>query len=218
MPLRYLREVRRHFTLTALAVGMVVLTAPAHAQVWNEVGDAGPFPATAQQTVGAGLLTTIRGNLASASDVDMYCIHLGSAPPANSPLLGLQCVIHQGPDVWLFDANGKGVLAATACQGGEKRVIAPNISLAPGDYYVAVSNYGVDPYAGPNAIWLPSTSTSHAPDGPGAAGTLNAWTGLGQPGPLNPYQINLFAGITFCSGAVPARRQTWGTLKIRYGN
>ena len=84
MPLRYLREVRRHFTLTALAVGMVVLTAPAHAQVWNEVGDAGPFPATAQQTVGAGLLTTIRGNLASASDVDMYCIHLTAVPPAGS--------------------------------------------------------------------------------------------------------------------------------------
>ena len=215
MSFRYLVLISRQLLVPA-ALALALAAAPAHAQVWNEIGDAGALVATAQATAGVGGFTTIHGNLASAGDVDMYCIHLGSVPPAGTLLAGLGCVAIQAPDIWLFNASGKGVLAATTCQFGYKAIIAPAVSLAPGDYYVAVSNYGVDPYAGANAIWLPSSSASHAPDGPGAAGTLTQWLGTGIPAPINPYQIDMNL-MFFCSSPTPAAHATWGSLKIRYG-
>src|SRR5437016_4480378 len=70
-----------HPTVQLIAAGFALtatlaFASRAHAQTWNEAGDAGDLPATAQVTTGAGALTSIHGNLASPSDVDMYCIHV----------------------------------------------------------------------------------------------------------------------------------------------
>lgn len=209
------RPFRPLAALGLLALALAV--APARAQIWTETGDAGDLVPTAQVTVGNGPLTQIQGFLASPTDVDVYCVHLSATPPAFSALIGLNCVVIQGPNVWLFDAAGNGIGSNATCSGGSKMIIAPNTSLPPGNYYVAVSYYGYDPQSALGAIWQPGPPFWRAPDGPGAAGTLTGWAGTPIVQPLNPYQVFLNPGFTFCEAAVPTSRHTWGSLKIRYG-
>jgi len=200
-----------------LAAAVLVLAVPfaAHAQTWTEGGDAGDLVATAQQTAGTGPLTTINGTLASATDVDMYCIHLNATPSGGSPLVQLLCVAIGGPNAWLFDSNGIGVETDETCAGNYKMLLAPNGSLAPGTYYVAVSYSEVDPQSAGGPIWLPSVLGPRAPDGPGAAGALTGWAGTPNVQPLNPYSVML-TGFGYCSAAVPALHATWGVLKSHY--
>lgn len=200
-----------------LAFALLVMTvAPsARAQVWNEVGDAGDLVSSAQATAGSGSLTTINGFLASPTDVDLYCIQMPAVPPANQPLVSLQCVAQMGPDIWLFDAAGVGVFTNTICAGGNKTILAPSVSLAPGTYYVAVSYFGVDPFSAGGAIWLPAILGQRSPDGPGGSGPLSAWSGTPTVSPINPYQINLSA-MQYCDAATASTAPTWGSLKVRY--
>lgn len=197
--------------LLATLAAALLMACSAAAQTWNETGDAGNLPASAQITAGSGALTTINGNLASASDVDMYCIRVVD-PPAF--LARLQCVVIQGPDLWLFNSAGTGVSANFLCQGGDKRVSGV-FAATTGTYYLAVSYRGVAPSAASGAIWLPSNVAEHAPDGPGAAGVVTSWPGTGNLQPINPYTI-ILAGAGFCDTPTPARGTAWGTLKVRY--
>jgi hypothetical protein len=189
----------------------------AQAQTWNETGDAGDFVASAQSTVGTGALQTINGNLASPTDADLYCVHLTAVPPAGLPLVQLQCVLIQGPNVRMFDALGNGVFMNETCSGGNKTILAPNVSLAAGTYYIAVSYYGVDPQSAGGAIWLSGLPGQRGPDGPGAAGTLTAWAGNASVQPINPYTIHL-AFMGYCEAPTPALPATWGALKVHYSN
>ena len=221
------------FRLSLLTLAAAVLTlstgSTARAQVWNEVGDAGSLVQTAQVTVGSGPLLTILGNLASPTDVDVYCIHyeytppgaamgaraLSAGPPPGLPLIQLQCAGTQDPNVWLFDAAGNGVLSGSTCAAGNKTIFTPAVPLTPGTYYVAVSYYGYDPQSALGPIWLPGGPTSRAPDGPGAPASLVGWAGTPILGPLSPYQLNL-TYMSYCSAPVPTVRTTWGTLKSIY--
>ena len=124
MPFATSPFIRRSQRVLVAAFGFVLATlvslaAPASAQVWNETGDAGPLPATAQATLGSGALTTITGTLPSATDVDMYCITV--TDPANFYAC-LHCVLIQSPDLYLFDATGKGLAVAQICCGGCKQI------------------------------------------------------------------------------------------------
>jgi hypothetical protein len=193
------------------------LATPARAQIWGETGDAGDLVGTAQVTAGAGALTQIQGNLASPTDVDVYCVRLLSSPPAFSALIGINCAVIQGPNVWLFDAAGNGIASNTTCSGGSKQIIAPNTTLPPGNYYVAVSFFDYDPQSASGAIWQPGPPFWRTPDGPGAAGTLTGWAGVPNVQPLNPYQVFLNPGFGYCEDATPTMRSSWGSLKIRYG-
>ena len=208
-----------HLPRLLMFVAAVLLASVAasgvRAQTWNESGDAGALVATAQVTVGTGALTTINGDLASPTDVDLFCIRMPSVPPAGPPLAQLQCAVQLGPNVWLFDAAGQGVATNSTCSGGSKTILAPGISLAPGTYYVAVSYSGLDPQSAGGAIWAPALPGQRAPDGPGAAGTLTGWAGSPTVQPINPYQIAL-TFMTYCDAPTPTARPTWGSLKIRY--
>ena len=207
----------RRFALRVLlpvAITMLTIASAAHAQIWNEVGDAGDLPVTAQSTVGTGLLASIKGALGSPTDVDMYCIQV---PDPTGFIAALQCVVIQGPNLWIFDATGKGVGASTTCQGGDKRVTSVLVNL-PGTYYVAVAYDAVYPYSGANAMWTLAYMTQRAPDGPGAAGIVTSWSGTPNVQPLNPYQIRFFGGGTYycTTPATSARAGTWGSLKLLY--
>ena len=197
--------------LAALALALLTTALPAAADPWAEAGDAGPLPASAQTTVGSAQLTVITGALGAPDDVDMYCIQVQT--PATL-VIELQCVIIQGPNIWLFDATGKGVAANSTCVGGGKRILSTFVSAA-GKYYVAVAYNGVNPYAGASPIWVPANTGERAPDGSGAAGAVTAWIGTGQVGPINPYQINL-TGTGFCDGPVADDARSWGGLKASY--
>jgi hypothetical protein len=205
-----------HRLLPLALLALTIAVAPAHAQIWSESPDAGNLVPTAQVTVGTGPLTQIQGFLAAPTDVDVYCVHLSTPPPALSALIGLNCAVITGPNVWLFDAAGNGIGSNTTCSGGSKMIIAPNVSLAPGNYYVAVSFFDYDPQSSSGAMWQPGLPFWRAPDGPGAAGTLVGWAGNPSVQPLNPYQVFLNPGFTFCESATPTASPTWGVLKIRY--
>jgi len=204
---------------TWIALALLTLAfaaAPASAQIWSENPDAGDLVSTAQVTAGAGALTQIQGFLASPTDVDIYCVHLSATPPAFSALIGLNCAVIQGPNVWLFDAAGNGIASNNTCSGGSKQILAPNVSLAPGNYYVAVSYFEWDPQSSLGAMWQPVLPFWRAPDGPGAAGTLTGWAGSPVVQPINPYQVFFNPGFTICSAATSTSSSAWGTLKIRY--
>jgi hypothetical protein len=203
----------------ALAVVLALAAAPAaRAQIWNEAGDAGQLPVTAQITVGAGALTTINGYLTpDFYDSDVYCVHLTATPPTGLPLVYLNCVVIQGPNVYLFDSAGMGIATNYTCAGSQKAIVAPSTSLAPGTYYVAVSHWGWEPISSGGAIWLPSLLGQRAPDGPGAANPIIGWGGLPVPQPINPYSVGLNANyFTYCDASTPAMRPTWGSLKVMY--
>lgn len=205
----------RFTMLAAVLIALTTATA-ARAQNWTETGDAGNTVPTAQTTVGTGPLTSIDGNLLSPTDVDLYCIRLTAVPPAGLPLVQLQCVVMNGPNVWLFDAAGNGVFTNSTCSFGSKTIVAPNVSLAPGVYFVGVSYTGMDPQSAGGAIWNTSVSGQHAPDGPGAPGPLTGWAGTPIVQPVNPYHINLNF-MTYCDASTPSAHPSWGSLKIRYG-
>lgn len=181
----------------------------AEAQVWNEVGDAGDLPATAQVTVGNGGLTTINGNLAAPDDVDMYCLDLNFQ---GASVVCLQCVVIQGPDVWFFDAAGNGIMATTTCQANCKQMI---LTVPPGTYYVAVSYDGMLPQSPSGPIWNASNQPQHPPDGPGAPGPVVAWAGSPIVQPINPYQIQL-QNFSYCAAPVPVHNTSWGRMKMIY--
>jgi hypothetical protein len=202
-------------TLFATVLLVLLATSGAHAQVWTETGDAGDLLATAQSTLGTGTLSAINGNLASSTDVDLYCIRMTSVPPAGLPLLQLQCSVTNGPNVWLLDATGKGVLTNQTCAGGNKTIVAPSVSLAAGTYYVAVSYTGLDPQSASGRMWIQQLLGQRAPDGPGAALPLIGWVGVPFVQPLNPYHLAL-ANMAYCDAAVPTLRSTWSLIKSFY--
>lgn len=202
-----------------IACAALAVASTAHAQIWNEVGDAGDQIATAQITSGSGNITQINGSLPLSDDVDVYCIQLNASPPAGLPIVSLQCVVNQGPDVYLFGPTGLGVVTNYSCLGGLKQLLAPTGSLPPGNYYVAVAYYGRDPNSALGPIWLPALPNQRTPDGPGAAAPLSAWLGIVQQNPLNPYTITLNPNyFVYCDQPVPIRRTTWGSVKLHYGS
>lgn len=204
-----LRSALRSFALAASAA--LAIASTASAQTWNETGEAGEFPGTAQITVGAGAITEINGNLATAADVDMYCIRVTN--PA-AFLASLQCVLIQGPDLRIFNSLGHGVSANHSCQGGMK-FVSGAFATTVGTYYLTVTFRGREPFVGLNAIWLSSNLSEHAPNGPGAGAPVNSWLGNGSVQPLNPYRIVL-SGAAFCDDATPTMSESWGALKLIY--
>jgi len=204
---------RRFAFLSMLAVPITF--APAQAQIWIEAPDAGSLVPTAQVTAGNGWLSQIQGALDSPTDVDVYCVRLTATPAAFTALIGLDCVLVQGPNVWLFDAAGNGIGSNDTCSGGSKMIVAPNVSLVPGDYHVAVSHYDLDPQSASGAIWQPGPPFWRAPDGPGAAGTLTGWAGTAMVNPLNPHQVFFHPLFVFCEAATGTTRSTWGELRLR---
>lgn len=215
MPLRTPRRTPA-VALASLALFATLAFAPAHAAVWAEVGDAGETLSGAQLTIGAGTLNGITGSLASANDVDIYCVRLNGVPPMNLPFVDLACVVTGGPNVWLFDSAGNGVFSNMTCQFSSKYIVAPGSGLTPGNYYLAVSFTGRDPQSAGGAIWSAALG-QRLPDGPGAPGPLTGWAGTGSVQPSNPYQITL-GFFDYCDAATPAFKPTWGALKLHYGN
>lgn len=191
------------------------------AQVWNETGDAGQDIGTAQATVGTGSLTQINGTLESSYDVDMYCVQVGpSADVPGLPVFALQCVVNQGPNIFVFDANGYGIAMNETCQGGVK-ILTTNIipTAGPVTLYLAVAYYGMEPLTGASTIWQVGLPGERAPDGSDPSAPLVGWLGTPNVQPINPYSINVGSGgvvTSFCDAPVPVEMQRWGTLKVRF--
>ncbi|MCP9874376.1 hypothetical protein [Synechococcus sp. Cruz CV-v-12] len=125
-------------TLATLATLALSLTA--HAQVWNEVGDAGQNGVgAAQVTVGAGALTTINGSLFRDQDVDLYCIRI-------TDFANFRAIVtaSTNPDSTLHLFNPDGTLQVyndDYFSGSGFSLITSQGVFANGTYFLAMANY-----------------------------------------------------------------------------
>jgi hypothetical protein len=200
-----------------IVLGLILLlglSSPmATAQVWNEDGDAGDLPGTAQTPMGEGALTQINGVLDS-NDADMYCIRVQGDPPF---VVATTCGGTEiDTQLWLFTADGLGLSCNDDDPGdcGLQSTITAQCIPAAGQYLIAVSHYDHDPVdAGDQLLFLNSPfSIEHCPpDGPGAANPIAGWSGTTGGG---SYQIVLEGGF-FCT-ASPVEPATWGQIKAIY--
>ncbi len=149
---------------------------------WDETenggGDAGDTIETAQST--AGTFEAIRGTIGGANDVDIYAITITDPSSFSATTVGGTTI---DTALWLFDADGKGVLFNDDEPDGDSfqsRIDNRNFVITqPGTYYLAVSVYvrravGCDG----DLIWQATPARSiRTPDGPEANSRHNGWSG-----------------------------------------
>lgn len=198
------------FVLFAMAA--IGLASPEAMAQWNEQGDAGELPGTAQSPVGAGALTSISGSCTTGTDVDMYCIHIdGDAYVANT------CSVTWDTQLWLFRSDGVGLAHNDDnCGQGPLQSGLAFIQPGAGDYLLAISRFDRDPAnAGGSEIWADVPYEDETPpDGPGAPGPVVSW--VGSAGPAGAYRIDLL-GVSYCQ-VTPVEPSTWGKIKSIYRN
>jgi hypothetical protein len=198
--------------LSILAALVLVLAVPALAQTWNEMGDAGDLPGTAQLTNCSGALTSIVGALA-ASDVDMYCITIVDPASFSATTCGGTTADTQ---IFLFDLAGLGVTYDDDDPGGcgLQSTITGAFVPGPEQYYLAVSRYNGDPVdSAGQLLWLNTPyNVERVPDGPGAANPIAGWTTVSTS--TATYTIAL-TGVA-CCGPVAVEETTWGAVKGLY--
>jgi hypothetical protein len=172
---------------TALAILSLLSLAPV-AGAADEQGDAGDLPATAQDLTGAGV-DTINGTIADATDIDMFrvCVDGGATFSASS--VGGTAVDTQ---LFLFDSSGRGVYANDDERDGVIQSLLPAghplTPRTPGEYYLAVGAYNLDPLGADQPIFSPGTGVV-GPAGPGGGEPISGWGG--RPGGPGPYTLVL---------------------------
>jgi hypothetical protein len=142
-----------------------VRTGSTPATQWNEHhhgADAGDTPGGAQIVEGSGPLHTILGSF-NPGERDVYKIRI--CDPATFRVAAtptLQWGNLYRATLFLYDADGRGVLGINNTAGGDTVLSPPaGFSLTAGDYYLAVSSYcgGIDGYqhvpydVGGQALW-----------------------------------------------------------------
>jgi MYXO-CTERM domain-containing protein len=131
--------------LTALSAGT-----SAFGQVWNEAGDAGDMPGTAQAAVGAGALTDIFGTVSGLTDADMYLIDITN-PAAFSATTNIAPGTMADTTLYLFNLNGTGIAKNDDVSASNYLSVMPvgdvnYASLAPGQYLLAVGGFAFAPF------------------------------------------------------------------------
>lgn len=157
-----------------------------------EIGDAGDLLGTAQVTSGSGVLDTIYGTMTDGLDVDMYQIYIFDPGNFSAYASG-----PSGPDsqLFLFDQSGMGVEANDDASGVNLNAYLtagnPYSPTTPGLYYIAISQYDIDPYSAGGLIFptFPFTEV-YGPTGPGGGSPVIAWSGTAW-GTGREYQIEM---------------------------
>ena len=147
---------------------------------WQESGDAGNTPGTAQVPTGSGNLAAIRGTL-TANDVDMFKIKICNESAFGATTVGGATFDTQ---LFLFNLSGTGV-AGNDDTATPQAALSSTFVTANGDYLLAISGYDNDPIGAATLqeIWLDTPfNTERAPDGPAAAEALSSWSGTGGSG------------------------------------
>jgi len=186
------------------------------AQAWDEVGDAGELPGSAQVPTGPGPLTVITGLIAANGDADMYLIEI--TDPACFVATTCNAATSIDTQLWLFDENGMGVTFddddPTGC-GLQSRITGNACPFPAGCYLLAISTYNNDALNSAGLkIWANSPfGVERCPDGPGAPGPIASWDGAGFSS--GTYQIDLSC-VASCGGPTPVEPTTWGRLKNIY--
>ncbi|MCX7925120.1 MAG: DVUA0089 family protein, partial [Fimbriimonadales bacterium] len=142
---------------------------------YNEQGDAGDLPETAQATP-SGALTGIRGTV-TPSDADMYAIYISNPSTFSA---STRCNALFDTQLSLFDANGRGVsFNDDSPLGGLASSLDGSCIPGPGLYYLVVTAFDRDP-AGCNGgeIWADTPyGVIRCPDGSEPTSRISGWTG-----------------------------------------
>ena len=159
---------------------------------WTEVGDAGDLPGTAQIVAGSGPLDSIFGVM-NDPDVDMYQIYIFDPAGFSAYASGFD------PQLFLFDQAGMGVYANDDYLSLNAFLPAgdPYSPTTPGIYYLAISEWNLDPFNAGGKIF--SGYPIEAPTGPGGGNPVSYWSG-GTWGHGGEYMIEL----TGASYVIPA--------------
>ncbi|MCL4219978.1 MAG: DVUA0089 family protein [Phycisphaerales bacterium] len=201
-------------TTIIMVVGLACSWAAAGPE-WIEAGDAGPVPGSAQSvTGGGGPVTKIIGDLYGPSSMphrvqddfqDMYLIYICDPIAFRATTLpAYKGFADFDPSMWLFSADGSGLLANLDAGPGEPNVFMLNEAtdatgsavLVPGLYYLAISGAGSVPVSDPGGLDIfhfifPGEVSG--PDGPGGMNPITGWSGPGQWG---HYEIALWGVCT----------------------
>jgi hypothetical protein len=187
-------------TLWTLAV-YALLTAASAQITYQEQGDAGDLPETAQATGTdtSTALSAIRGTL-EANGVDMYVIYI--ANPANFSATTVNNETTFDTQLWLFDAEGKGVVFNDDAVGTNLNRSTINNSTgcltdrAAGIYYIAITRYNRDAIGCEDKlIWANDPFRAvRCPDGPERGSRVASW--IGTTTTAGNYEITLTGAFT----------------------
>ena len=106
------------YFVMAVAVATIAGTRHAVGQIWQEIGDAGDLPGTAQRIQHIAPLDFIQGNIdvaAGDNQIDLYCIEITDPASFSASTWSDGGGASFDTRLWLFDANGRGVLANRRC-------------------------------------------------------------------------------------------------------
>jgi MYXO-CTERM domain-containing protein len=166
----------------ALALAAGAAGGAAEAQVYTEMGDA--LELAGGQATGSGVLTAIEGVL-GGNEADMYAIRVDDWSLFSASTVDDSGLVSPFFDtsLFLFDSNGFGIafhddsVEARAAFDAGNPVFA---GRANGEIvWLAISGYDYDPTSGGAEIWIDDPwDVTRAPDGPGAAGAVDGWSGF----------------------------------------
>ena len=207
-----------------LAICLIPMSAStALAGGFNEGGDAGRTVGSAQDVSGgAGPVTTISGSLSGpffgpGDFEDVYQIFISNPSTFSVTTVGSAPF---DTELFLFDADGLGLLANDDDMAGGQQSTIPNAAndgtgaavVLPGRYFLAITGKGNKPTSNGGQLIFdqPSATEVSGPDGPGAAFVQDNWTP--GSGPIGSYTIQL-TGVSFLPDPVPGS-STGGILLL----
>lgn len=140
-----------------LALALMVSTLPhlAQAGVWNEAGDAGDTPGTAQATLGTGPLTTIFGTLSVASDTDVFKIYVNDTAAFSITMDGTALSADNDTELYVLDTLGNLLFANDDSSGSVLSRLNPGqfSANAAGYYLIAYNLFNSSPIGSPVTGW-----------------------------------------------------------------
>lgn len=100
---------RRNYRIASASIVLLFLISLAgsvSAVTWNEVGDAGDTPLTAQTPIGTGALNTIIGTISSGTDTDVFRIYIPDPNIFAVTMDGTALSVDNDTELYILDALG----------------------------------------------------------------------------------------------------------------
>lgn len=149
----------------------------AFAAIWNETGNAGPLPATAQNTLGTGSLEAILGELVELDEVDTYLIRIVNPFAFSAATVGGLGTVAD-PKLFLFNINGVGVYMNDDANGSQSQLPAghPLSPTMAGLYYLSIARFDNTPLSAAGNVFRTGTGVMGR-DPVGGALPVSSWNG-----------------------------------------
>ncbi|MFE1745995.1 DVUA0089 family protein [Coleofasciculus sp. H7-2] len=219
--------------IAAISV-LVTGLSSAHAQAatFTEKSDAGKTLNTAQVIPsGSQLLEFITGTL-SNNDADLFQIFLTGGQTFSATTLSLDTLVGlpvdnvlgaptellEDPQLFLFDASGKGIYGNDDIPGLNSQSVLSSGGFSPaqsGIYYLAIASSGYDPVSAVGKIFSAGADGVLEPTGSGGNLSLSGFTGTSATS--GRYGIAL-TGVTTSTQSsaesIPEPAGTWGILAL----